>query len=160
MKVISAEVPSATSNAYRAILLAGSLSGVLDITAAFVTAGLRGASPVRVLQYIASGLFGPDALNGGFPTAALGMCLHFLIAFGASAVYYAASRKLGFLVQQAIAWGPAYGIAVYLFMNLVVLPLSAIPKPRYTVASVVTGLVVHMLCVGLPISMSIRWSSS
>jgi hypothetical protein len=159
VKAISAEVPSATSSAYRAILLAGSVSGVLDITAAFVTAGMRGIRPTRVLQYIASGVLGPDAFNGGFPVASLGMGLHFLIAFGASAAYYAASRKLGFLTGQAIAWGLPYGIAVYLFMNLVVLPLSAVSKPRYTVASVVTGLFIHMLCIGLPISMSIRWVS-
>jgi hypothetical protein len=159
MKAISAEVPSVTSTSYRAILLAGSVSGVLDITAAFVTAGLRGVRPMRVLQYIASGLLGPDAFNGGFPVAALGMGLHFLIAFGAATTYFAASRKLGFLTEQAIAWGLPYGIAVYLFMNLVVVPLSAVSKPRYTVASVVTGLVIHMLCIGLPISMSIRWFS-
>lgn len=159
MKAIPAEASSVTSTAYRAILVAGSISGVLDITAAFVTAGLRGATPVRVLQYIASGLLGPDAFNGGAPIAALGMGFHFLTAFGASAAYYAASRKLGFLTGQAIAWGLPYGIAVYLFMNLVVVPLSAVSKPRYTVGSVVTGLIVHMLCIGLPIALSVRWYS-
>jgi hypothetical protein len=159
MKAVPAEVSSAAYATYRPILLAGSISGVLDITAAFLTAGMRGVTPLQVLQYIASGVLGPRAFNGGVPVAALGMGLHFLIAFGASAAYYAASRKLGFLTDQAIAWGLPYGIAVYLFMNLVVLPLSAVAKPRYTVASVITGLFIHMLCVGLPISMSIRWSS-
>jgi hypothetical protein len=159
MKAISAQVPSVASSGYRAILLAGSVAGAMDITAAFITAGLRGVTPVRVLQYIASGLLGPGAFSGGLPVTALGMGLHFLIAFGAATTYYAASRKLGFLTEQAIAWGLPYGIAVYLFMNLVVVPLSAVSKPRYTVGSVVTGLFVHMLCIGLPIALSIRWYS-
>lgn len=145
------------SKPYQTILLAGLIAGVLDLTAAVVTTSLRGRQPIRMLQSIASGLLGLDSYNGGLKTAALGVVLHFLIATGAAAVFYAASRKLVFLVRQAIVSGLLYGIAVYFFMNLVVLPLSAFPhKISFPLSSVVIGLVVHMLCVGLPISLTVR----
>ena len=39
--------------AVRAIVCAGLLAGVLDITAAFAYSALRGVGPVRVLRFIA-----------------------------------------------------------------------------------------------------------
>ncbi|HWP42306.1 MAG TPA: hypothetical protein VNO14_03655 [Blastocatellia bacterium] len=78
MKAGSKAALTEGSRAYRAILLAGLSAGVLDLTAALVNAGLQGATPVRVLQYIASGLLGPDSFRGGLGTALLGAGLHFL----------------------------------------------------------------------------------
>jgi len=151
------EFPSERPWAYRAVLWGGLLAGVLDITGAFVTHGLRGVSPLRILQSIAGGLLGKASYEGGLGTAALGVMLHFVIAFGAAFVYYAASRRFDFLVRRPVVCGLLYGIAVYLFMNSIVLPLSAFPHkiwPRFDV--VLTGLVVHMLCVGLPIALTVR----
>lgn len=159
MRAVSTALFLEESKVYRAILLAGLSAGVLDLTAALVNSGLRGVKPTRVLQFIASGLLGPDSFKGGAGTAALGVGLHFLIAFVAAAVYYAASRKLNFLVEQAIVGGLLYGVSVYLFMNLIVLPLSSVNKAPFSVASLVTGLIIHMLFVGLPISLAIRWYS-
>ena len=39
-------------------------------------------------------------------------------------------------------------------MNLIVLPLSAMPKRPLSVAVVVTQIIIHILFVGLPISLS------
>jgi hypothetical protein len=145
------------SKPFKTILLAGLVAGVLDLTAAVVTTILRGRPPTRMLQSIASGVLGLDSYNGGLKTAALGVVLHFVIATGAAAVFYAASRKLTFLVRQAIVSGVFYGIVVYFFMNLVVLPLSAFPhKVTFPLSSLVIGLGVHMLCVGLPIALVVR----
>ncbi len=145
------------NRALQAILAGGLSAGVCDILAAFITNGWRGVTPIRVLKSVASGLLGKEAFQGGAGTAVLGLALHFIIALGAAAVYYAASRKLTFLARQPIIYGPLYGIAVFLFMNLVVLPLSAIPfKVSFKPSIVVTGLVVHMLCVGLPIGLAVH----
>ena len=140
----------------RTILLAGLLAGVLDIAAAFAVYGLRGASPVRILQSIASGLLGVAAFQGGLETAALGALLHFAIALVAAGVYYAASRKLGILLRRPILSGMLYGVAVYVFMNHVVVPLSAVPKRPFVLSLALVILVVHMLCVGLPIALIVR----
>jgi len=149
------------SNPYQTILIAGLVAGVLDITAAIVTTILRGGKPLRMLQSIASGVLGLNSYNGGLKTSALGLLLHFIIATGWAAVFYLASRKLTFLVRHAVVSGLLYGIAVYCFMNLVVLRLSAFPhKVSFPLSSLLIGVTVIMLCVGLPISLIVRRYSS
>ncbi len=157
MNTASAALSLEKPKAYRAIFWGGLIAGTLDILAAFINSGLRGVSPTRVLQSIASGLLGRDAFSGGFRTAALGLLLHLFIATTATAVYYAASRKLKVLVDQPIVCGLAYGIPVYLVMNLVVLPLSAVPfKISHALGHVITAVLILMFCVGLPIALVVR----
>ena len=142
---------------YQPILWGGLLAGVLDITAAFVNSGMvSGRSPMWVLQSVASGLLGADSYKGGVATAALGAALHFSIAFSACAVYYVASRKLRFLVQRAVVFGLLYGVTVYSFMYGIVLPLTFHRSFFHPLSAVVTGLIIHMLCVGLPIALVVR----
>ena len=144
------------SHALPAILFAGLACGVLDLTAALVTWAIRGVAPIRILQAIASGLLGAKSFTGGAQSAALGVALHFLIAFGAATVFYAASRKLAFLTQRAILSGMAYGVAVHIFMTWIVLPLSAARLQPFSAKMFLIGLVIHMFCVGLPISLVVR----
>ena len=126
-----------------------------DIAFAFVVSWLRGVGPVRVLQSVASGLLGEAARDGGLATAALGGVLHFLIAFIWAAVYWLTSRKLKVLVRHPVACGLLYGFAVYAFMYLVVLPLSAAYfKPTFTPYTVSLNGAGHMLLVGLPIALA------
>ena len=143
-------------NERRAILLGGLGAGILDITYAIVVSRLlRGTSAERVLQSVASGLLGESAYEGGAAVAALGLFLHFVIAFSAAAVYVLASRRLPTLVRRPWLWGALYGMAVYLFMNFVVLPLSAFPHHLSFPPSVLArGLAGHIVCVGLPISLA------
>ena len=144
--------------AYRAIGWAGLLAGTLDITAAFVEAGLEGRTPVRLLQGIAGGLLGMSSFQGGLTTAALGAFFHFLIAITAAAVFYLASRNLKVLVRHAIPSGLLYGVAVYSFMSYVVLPISAyhIKIALPPAAQLIRGVAIHMFMVGLPISLMVR----
>jgi hypothetical protein len=139
-----------------AVLSAGFACGVLDITAAFIVYGFFGAKPVPLLQGIASGLLGPKAFDGGLATALLGLLCHFVIAFGAATVYFLASRALRVLVEQAVVFGALYGVAVYFFMNRIVLPLSAAAKRPFSMKFMIVGVVIHIFCVGLPISLSVR----
>jgi hypothetical protein len=84
-----------------ALLWAGFACGVLDSTAALVVYGFFGLKPIRLLQGIASGLLGTKAFSGGLATAVLGVFCHFLIAFGAAAVYLVASRALSSARKRA-----------------------------------------------------------
>lgn len=138
------------------VLVGGLLAGVLDILGAFIVYGLRGVRPVRILQSIASGLLGVAAFQGGVKTAALGLALHFLIATVAAGVYFLGSLILPVLVRRAVVWGALYGVVVYVFMNFVVLPLSAVPKRPFapSLAAVILG--VHVVCVGIPIALAVR----
>ncbi|HWY68659.1 MAG TPA: hypothetical protein VNX88_08330 [Terriglobales bacterium] len=143
-------------SALRAILWAGFACGVCDITAATVVYGYFGAKPIPLLQGIATGVMGPSARQGGLPTAALGLFLHFVIAFGAATTYFVASRFMSFLTKQAVTAGFLYGIAVYFFMQRVVIPLSAARRSPFSLKMMIVGIVIHMFCVGLPIALSIR----
>jgi uncharacterized membrane protein YagU involved in acid resistance len=138
----------------QAILWAGLVVGVLDLCLAY---GLYRARPTVILQSIASGLLGREAaFRGGMPTAALGALLHFFIATTAAAIYYAASLKLPLLVRRAVPAGLAFGVAVYFFMNYVVIPLSLMRKGPFNLPIFVGGLIGHALLVGLPIALIAR----
>ena len=143
-------------DAMLALLWAGLACGCLDITAALVVYGFFGLKPMRLLQGIASGLLGQKAFSGGLATALLGLLCHFVVAFGAAAVYLAASRGLGFLTEQAVISGALYGVAVYFFMQHIVLPLSAAAKRPFSLQMMLIGVVIHIFCVGLPISLCVR----
>lgn len=143
-----------------AILVGGSIAGVLDITYAVVFSGFRGVPALHVLQSVASGLLGSAAYDGGLPTAVLGLCLHFFIAFSAAAIFYIASRRFHLLTRQAVISGVLYGLIVYAVMNLVVLPLSAYPRrASFPPLVLATGLFVHMFFIGLPIALAVRRAS-
>lgn len=125
--------------------------GTLDALDAIVVFGLRsGATPTRIFQGIASGLLGSASFQGGSRSAWIGVLVHYTVAAGASAAYLLASRALPFLRKNPWITGPIYGIGFYFFMNLVVIPLSAIGASRFTVFGVTNGLLIHMFGVGLP----------
>src|SRR6266446_6107093 len=144
------------TNLAKAIGIAGLTCGVMDISAALIVYGAVGAKPLRLLQGIAGGVLGPCTYNGGVRTALLGLLLHFVIAFGAATIFFLGSRFIRFLVDHAVLSGVLYGIAVYFFMNRVVVPLSAARKYPFSFKMMVIGVVIHMFCVGLPISLSVR----
>ena len=147
--------PHATT---RAILTGGAIAGSLDIIYAFVLWGLRGVGPARILRAVASGVLGESARTGGATAAALGLFLHFLNACIIAAVYVLASRGIPALLRRPFLYGPLYGLGVYGVMNYVVIPLSAVPGPRGASAPVVwiTGVLVHMFLIGLPIALVAR----
>ena len=123
---------------------------MLDAIDAIVIFGLRGSTPIRVFQGIASGWLGRASFAGGLPTAALGVLTHFFIAFAIVATYYAASRKIGLLRRRPLICGAIYGVAVYFFMNLVVIPLSAIGAVRFSWPLFVNGMLIHIFGIGIP----------
>jgi hypothetical protein len=155
MSASASALTTERSQAFPAIAWATLVAGVLDITSAFVIWAIRGVAPIRGLQGIATGFFGQDSFNRGLTSAALGLAAHFLIVFVAASLFYAASQKLPFLTQHAVASGLAYGVAVYIFMTCVVAPLASI-KPRHTVPEVVRSMTIVMLLVGVPIALIVR----
>jgi len=148
----SAPAPVTRGNALAAIATGGLVAGALDLTQACILFGLR------IPLVIAAGLLGRQALHGGPGTYALGVLLHFFIACSVAAIYYAASRRLDFLISHPLVCGLFYGAAVELVMSLVVLPLSALhARGPYALKDLLLGLGVHMVVVGLPVAFIIRW---
>jgi phage shock protein PspC (stress-responsive transcriptional regulator) len=145
-----------TINPAKAISVAGLTCGVMDISAALVVYGLMGSKPLRLLQGIAGGILGPRTYSGGISTALLGLAFHFVIAFGAATIFFLASRVMPFLLNHAVLSGVFYGIAVYFFMNRVVVRLSATTKFPFSMKMMLIGVIIHIFCVGIPISLNIR----
>ena len=139
---------------FPAIMVGGLIVGVLDLVYAIVVYSPH--QPILVSQTIASGILGIKSYGGGVGTAVLGVILHFVIALGAATVYYLASRRLTFLVSRAVLCGLIYGALVYLFMHVVVVPLSATPKGPTHFVYQAFEFVEHWFCVGLPIALSVR----
>jgi hypothetical protein len=128
----------------------------MDITAAFVTWGIKGISPARILRGIASGLMGVKALKGGWDIAVLGLACHFFIAYTAATVFYVVSRRIEFMTRRAVTAGVIYGVIVYAVMYWGVKPLSLVAARPFSWREHVVAILTHIVCVGLPISLVVK----
>jgi hypothetical protein len=155
--------PEARS-ARRAILWGWVGCGVLDITSAIVISIANNGSPFRMLQGIASALLGPVSFEMGAATAAMGLAMHFAVALTATLVFYGLSRRIPWLYDHAVLGGILFGVFWLLVMYRGVIPLLAALRPLYIPnapkrplpAIWPLPLFVHVTCVGLPISLSVR----
>ena len=136
-------------------LVGGCTAATLDAISAFLTFGWG------MPKAIAAGLLGPSAIQGGAGVWLLGLALHFLILIVAALLYGVASWRWPFLRANYLLCGIYYGISIYLFMNLIVLPWSALPIPErpFKPLGMLEGLLAHVVLVGLPIAASFRWFS-
>ena len=134
----------------RAIIYATLVVGVLDATDGVVFLGLHGRNPIQVLQYIASSLLGTRSFSGGLASAGLGLVLHFAVSLVVATIYILASRRVAVLRTQWVLMGLLFGAAVWVVMNLVVLPLTAVAPNPITTAALINGIIGHALFVGLP----------
>ena len=142
---------SASGALVRAILLATLVAGTLDIGAAILT---NPQVPAKVvLQSVAGGWLGNEAYRGGWPTAWLGLASHFAVMLGIAAVFVLAAARIPALRRLWFPAGVAFGIAVWLAMAFVIVPLSASTlTPPDSLMAAMKPIVIHILCVGLPIA--------
>jgi hypothetical protein len=151
---------------WRPLVAGGLICGVLDINAAFISAYLvAGRSPMWVLRAVASALLGRDAaFNGGAWVGALGLAMHFLVAFTATLIFVLLTRKFPVLLRQAVPAGMIFGLGVYLFMNCVTIPACSWLRSLYLNTPVNWAHApfgwpqfgIHLTCVGLAISLSVK----
>ena len=100
---------------------------------------------------------GSGAFESGAFGGIIGLVSHYGILLIAAAVYWAASRRFPILQSRALIGGALFGVLVYLFMNFVVLPLSAFPFDlSYPLPRLVEGFASHAVFVGIPIALAIR----
>lgn len=139
------------------VLAGGLVAGTLDIVyaASFwkLTAGVPG---LRILQSVAAGLLGSSAYDGGLRTASLGLFLHFVIALSMALAWYGVASRWSPARRFPLRAGAAYGLFLYLFMNFVVVPLSAADPGSGDALWVGLTVAVHVLFVGIPIALFVR----
>lgn len=136
------------------VLVGTAVAGTMDILAAITVWTLRDVAAVRVLQSIASGVLGRDAYSYGAGAAWLGLLLHYAIMTVIALIFVVASRRIDFLIRHPFVAGAAYGLLVFLVMTYVIVPLSASPIKPPPPLQVLEGILIHMVCVGLPISLA------
>jgi hypothetical protein len=150
---------SSTASTLKAILVGGLLVAVLDLTEVIAVYGLAvGMRPFRVPQAVASAVLGRASFGLGAKSVLLGLLLHTAVAFSVVAVYAVASRWLPALDRHPTLSGLAYGLGVYAFMHLLVLPLSAMPKEvqQFELLGFLNGIFGHPLFVGLPTAWAVH----
>jgi hypothetical protein len=149
--------PRATTSLFYGIAVGTVAVALLDATDGVVYFWLTAhLNPIQVLQYIASGAFGAVAFRGGLATAFAGLVFHFIISFAAVTIFASLYARLHVVRNHAPATGLAYGAVVWCFMNLVVLPLSAVAPAALSALTVIHGVIGHALFVGLPAALSMR----
>lgn len=140
---------------------AGLVTGLVDgLFSSVLSVAFYNSTVTRLFQSVASVLLGPAALDGGRRTAAIGLLMHFGVAFGWSAVFLllitraAWIRKLLASPHGTIKAASLYGPSVWVVMSLAVIPLLAHRPPAINIRWWVQ-LVGHAPFVGLPIVASI-----
>lgn len=141
----------------RRLIRAGVLTGIVDgLFSSILSVAFYGSTVTRLFQGVASTLLGRGALDGGTPTALIGVLMHFGVAFGWSAVFLLlVSRSAGLRRRLASTGGviqvaALYGPFIWLVMSLAVIPLLVHRPPVITIRWWIQ-LIGHFPFVGLPI---------
>jgi len=139
----------------KTILLAGFVAGLLDILAAFFVYSViqKAATPVQILEHIASGVFKKGAFSGEMEMPVYGLIFHFCIAFSFAIFYFFLFPYIAFLKRQKIIAGILYGVFVWTIMNLIVVPVVFNRMPKISLSSSSIAMLILIVMVGLPISL-------
>lgn len=141
------------SSFFLSALKSGLIVGCLDAAAASLQAyAMRDISPDQVFIFVASGALGQRAFEGGSSIAWIGLTFHFLIAISWTFLFYLAYSKINFVRSDKMIMGMAYGVVIWLVMNLAVIPLSLIGPRPFNVISATIQIIIHLFVIGLPIS--------
>jgi hypothetical protein len=148
-------------NPWSRLVRAGLLTGVTDgLFSSILAAFFYGSTVTRLWQGVASVLLGKEALDGGTPTALIGVLMHFGVAFGWSAVFLLLVMKLAWLRRVlssrygVVKVAAVYGPFIWLVMSLVVIPVLLHRPPNVNFRWLVQ-LLGHFPFVGLPMVWSI-----
>jgi hypothetical protein len=117
--------PAARRPSLRSVLLgalaAGLTAGTIDV---FAAALINHARPDLILRAIASGVWGRWAFQAPAWMPAAGIGLQWAMSVVIALIFALAAWRWDTLRRRPVVWGLAYGVGVFLVMNLVVVPLS------------------------------------
>lgn len=131
--------------------LTGTLDGIAAVLWNYITNPK--VSPNIIFEFIASGVFGRAAFTSGSQMVVAGVFFHYLIAFLFSAACYLLYPILDKRIGNKYIIAVMYGIIVWLIMNLIVVPLSKIGFHPIKFQIALIGLIILIICIGLPIAL-------
>ncbi len=156
-RTTSSPLPRQRAHPAAYVLAGGLIAGTLDMLYACAFWAVKAHLPAqRIFQDVAAGLLGPAAFQGGWPSAALGLVLHFLIALATAVVYYRVALRWPLLWRQPLLAGAIYGLLVYGAMNYIVLPLSAAGPGSKDALWIGLSILAHMFLIGMPCAVLAR----
>lgn len=137
---------------FMTIILTGLVAGTLDAVAAIIWA--HKIPPEVIFEYIASGVFGKAAFQGGTIMIVWGLTFHYIIAMGFTVAFYFAYPLLYKIFRNKYIIACAYGILAWFIMNIAVVPLSKIGfTPFKHVSPILIGMGILIICIGLPVAL-------
>ena len=135
------------------ISLTGFIAGTLDIMTAMILFYINtGNDPQIVLKYISSAILGPQAFKEGLEIVFLGLVLHYIIAYSFTILFFMLYPKISFLSKNKYVSGIVYGVIIWMIMNLAIVPFSRANQAPFDLKGVITGVLIIILMVGLPVS--------
>lgn len=135
-------------------LQAGLIVGTLDLTAAFIQVYLRTKenSIPAVSKFIASGVFGKSAFDGGTVMIIFGIIFHYIIALSFTFFFFWLVKTFPALLKMRLLTGIVYGIFIWCVMNLIAVPLSNTPKFAFDAARAAIAASILIVCIGIPLA--------
>lgn len=152
MSTIASTSPTTRKSFLRLSVITGLIIGTADMIIYnwLVTSVLGGVPLISLYQYIASGVLGESAFAGGIATAFIGVLCHFLISIVIAGVFIVGADRIPLLRRYLILGSLLYGFGVFIVMNLIVTPLSAVPTlPTPTTPKLILIILDHLLFFGL-----------
>jgi len=136
------------------ILQAGLIAGTLDILSAFIYYYIKSGKTnfLVIFKFIASGIFGKAAGEGGTDMILAGFILHYAIAFSFTVFFFWLYPKVHVMSKNRIVTAIVYGLFVWFVMNLIVVPLSNTVHRPFNVANAIINMCILIICIGLPLS--------
>jgi hypothetical protein len=133
----------------RAVLYGAAAVGALDFVYASLFVSFLGRPWYRAWQGVAVAVLGRSSFEGGYPTALLGIVLHFTVAACIVATYWILSRWIPAMRRRVLLPGLLFGAAAFFVMNLVIVPLTRIGRqPLVWSPFQIGALLLHILLLG------------
>jgi hypothetical protein len=149
--------PTSGSDLVSRFLLAGLLTGIIDgLFSSVLSVAFYDSTVPRLFKGVAAVLLGGDAVNGGASIVAIGILMHFGVAFGWSAVFlflimrWSKVRAVLASPYGAVKIAALYGPFIWMFMSLVVISILLHRPPTITNRWWIQ-FIGHFPFVGLPI---------
>jgi hypothetical protein len=141
-----------------AAAVAALVVGALDFCVVRVYWDSAGIGFVRIGQSVARGWYGDASFAGGMRTALVGTLTHFGIMFAFMLAYLLAAQRLAFMRRQPALAAIGYGLATFVAMNYVVVPLSRAAHPMKYDGWFLVSIGVHVFLVGFGAMLAERWA--
>jgi len=135
------------------ILITTIIAGTLDIIAACINAWLSNdVMPDRVLAYIASGIWGKAAYNGGPEMIFFGLLIHYIIVFSCVFCFFWLYSRWSLLRRSIAANAVLIAFTAWLVTTQLVLRMSRITVPPFRVSGAIIAIAIPIICLGFPIA--------